>query len=80
MQLITKIYAMIYSASTPYFEERYTVPAGVEITTLQVYQQPGYYAGSSDDFIATNNKQLVMSTYGKRRQSLFVTFYQLWIC
>ncbi len=70
----TKIYAMIYSASTPYFEERYTVPAGEEITTLQVYQQPGYYAGSSDDFIATNNKQLVMSTYGSEGKVYLLPF------
>ncbi len=73
----TKIYAMIFSASTPYFEERYTVSAGEEITTLQVYQQSGYYVGSSDDFIATNNKQLVMSTYGSEGKVYLLPFINL---
>ncbi|MCK0131699.1 PKD-like family lipoprotein [Flavobacteriaceae bacterium F08102] len=59
----TKIYAMLYSASTPTFEERYTVPAGDEITTLQVYKQAGYPFASSGTPIATNNKQLILSTY-----------------
>ncbi|WEK34715.1 MAG: PKD-like family lipoprotein [Candidatus Pseudobacter hemicellulosilyticus] len=59
----TKIYAMMYSTSTPVFEERYTIPAGEQLTTLQVYQDPTYPV-SWDPFIATNNRQLIMSTYG----------------
>ncbi|WP_010133979.1 PKD-like family lipoprotein [Ochrovirga pacifica] len=59
----TKIYAMLYSTDTPSFEERYTVPSGETITTLQLYQQSGYPDKYSSDNIATNNKQLVMSTY-----------------
>lgn len=58
----TKIYAMLYGASTPVFQERYEVPAGEQITTLQVYQQAGY--PDRDDLLGTNNKQLVVSTYG----------------
>lgn len=57
-----KIYAMLYGTSTPVFEERYTVPAGEEITTLQIYRQVGYPLQAS--YIETNNKQLIMSTYG----------------
>ncbi|WP_299672106.1 PKD-like family lipoprotein [uncultured Polaribacter sp.] len=59
----TTIYAMLYSASTPTFETRYTVPAGEKITTLQVYQQAGYPYDQSTSYITTNNKQLIMSTY-----------------
>ena len=58
----TKIYAILYSTSTPVFELRYTVPAGEKITTLDIYRQVGYPYMSS--YIATNNRQLVMSTYG----------------
>lgn len=57
----TTIYAMIYGSSTPVFEERFTVPAGEEITTLQVYQQTGYPRAS--EYIETNNRQLIVSTY-----------------
>lgn len=63
----TKIYAMLYSTGTPVFEARYTAPAGEQITTLQVYQQADYpFRSESWDppYIATNNKQLIMSTYG----------------
>lgn len=56
-----KIYAVMFASSNPVFELRYTAPAGEEITTLQVYNQVGYPNGS--DYIATNNKQLIMSTY-----------------
>lgn len=60
-----KIYAMLYSSNTPSFELKYTVPAGEEITTLQVYRQAGYpYDGrDANEYIATNNKQLILSTY-----------------
>lgn len=57
-----KIYAVLYSTTTPVVEERYTAVAGEEITTLQIYQQSGYPLASP--YIATNNKQLIMSTYG----------------
>lgn len=59
----TKIYAMLYSTETPSFEERYTVPAGQTISTLQLYQQSGYPDKNSSNNISTNNKQLVLSTY-----------------
>lgn len=57
----TKIYAMMYAAGVPTFEERYTVPAGEEITTLQIYRQSGYPLMAA--YIATNNRQLILSTY-----------------
>ncbi|HEY8387245.1 MAG TPA: PKD-like family lipoprotein [Parasegetibacter sp.] len=57
-----KIYAIMYSTPTPIIEERFTVPAGETITTLQVYQQIGYPLAES--YIPTNNKQLIMSTFG----------------
>jgi hypothetical protein len=57
-----KIYAVLYSTTTPVVEERYTAAAGEEITTLQIYQQSGYPLASP--YIATNNKQLILSTYG----------------
>ena len=62
-----KIYAMLYSAGSPVFEERYTVPAGEEITTLQVYTQANYpfrAEGWDPPYLETNNKQLILSTYG----------------
>src|SRR5690606_28802162 len=63
----TKIYAAIYGAAVPRFEERYTVPNGEKITTLQVFQQPDYPVRDlavSPPYLATNNRQLIMSTYG----------------
>ncbi len=57
----TKIYAVMYASSNPVFELRHTAPAGEEITTLQVYNQAGYPLAS--EYIPTNNKQLIMSTY-----------------
>jgi hypothetical protein len=57
----TKIYAALYGASSPVFEERYTIPAGEQISTLQMYLQSGYPLTAP--FITTNNKQLVMSTW-----------------
>lgn len=59
----TKIYAMLYSSETPVFEERYTVPTGEEITTLQIYQQADYPNRYTDDYLPLNNRQLIMSTY-----------------
>jgi hypothetical protein len=58
----SKIYVMLFGGATPIFEERYTAPAGEQITTLQMFQQCDYpfYSG---DYIATNNKQLIVSTY-----------------
>lgn len=57
----TTIYAALYGTANPTFEERYSVPAGEEITTLQVYQQAGYpFTG---EYLPTNNEQLVMSTF-----------------
>lgn len=57
----TKIYAMLYATTIPTFEERYTAPAGEEITTLQVYHQVG--DPYSMTYLPTDNKQLIMSTY-----------------
>ncbi len=57
----TKIYAVIYAGASAIIEERYTVPAGESITTLDIYRQYGYPNQSS--YIATNNKQLILSTY-----------------
>lgn len=61
----TKIYAVLYGASTPTFSERYTANSGEEITTLQVYRQADYPKKPVGDpsYISTNNKQLIMSTY-----------------
>jgi hypothetical protein len=57
----TKIYAMLYGASNPLFELRYTAPAGEEITTLQIYRQANY--PFKNGYLPTNNKQLIMSTF-----------------
>jgi len=55
------LYAMLYGNSTPIFEERFTIPAGEEVTTLQVYQQANYPA--AEEYLTGNNRQLIMSTY-----------------
>ena len=74
----TKIYAVLYGTSTPIYEERYTVPAGEEITTLQVYQQAGYPNNAADDpYISTNNRQLVMSTYSNEGKVYLLPFKNL---
>lgn len=57
-----KIYAVLYGTSVATFAERYTAPAGEEITTLQVYQQ-GDYPFRDKVYSASNNTQLIMSTY-----------------
>ncbi|EOR96297.1 hypothetical protein ADIARSV_0532 [Arcticibacter svalbardensis MN12-7] len=62
----TKIYAMLYGASTPSFGLRYTAANAEEITTLQIYQQADYPFRSVDfdpPYLSTNNKQLIMSTF-----------------
>lgn len=56
-----KIYGVVFSASTPAVSERYTLPAGQEATTLQVYLQADYPQGAT--YLTTNNKQLILSTY-----------------
>jgi hypothetical protein len=58
----TKIYVVLFGGATPVFEERYSTPAEEQITTLQMFQQSDY-PYSSDPFISTNNKQLIVSTY-----------------
>src|SRR5690606_22768888 len=63
----TKIYAVLFGTSTPVFQERYTAPAGEEITTLQIYQQADYPLRDLDvspPYLPYNNSQLIMSTYG----------------
>lgn len=57
----TKIYAVLYSTSTPVFEERYTAPAGEEITMLQLYHEVDY--PTDGPYLDTDGRQLVMSTY-----------------
>lgn len=59
----TTIYAILYGTATATIEERFVVPAGETITTLQVYQQADYPLRSSGNYLPTNNKSLVMSTY-----------------
>lgn len=56
-----KIYAVIFAGISAVVEERYTVPAGESITTLDIYRQYGYPNQAS--YISTNNKQLILSTY-----------------
>ena len=71
----SKIYAVLYATDTPVFEERYTVPAGEEITTLQIYQQADYpfrSEGWDPPYINTNNRQLIMSTYGTEGKVYFL--------
>ncbi|WP_316816975.1 PKD-like family lipoprotein [Pedobacter nyackensis] len=57
-----KIYVVLFGGASPIFEERYTVPAGEQITTLQMFQQSDY-PYSYGPFISTNNNQLILSTY-----------------
>lgn len=71
----TKIYAMLYGTSTPTFADRYSVQAGEEITTLQVYRQADYPSridGYDEPYISTNNKQLIMSTYNGSEGKLYI--------
>ena len=57
----TKIYAVLYAGATPIYEERYTVPAGEKITTLDIYQQADYPVGTT--YLTSNNNQLILTTY-----------------
>ena len=68
------IYAMLYGGSTPVFEERFTAPAGQEITTLQVYRQADYPSRSSSGapYLPTNNRQLIMSTYDGNEGTVYL--------
>src|SRR5699024_2906742 len=63
-----KIYAVMYGGQTPNYELRYTVPPGETITTLQIYYQvdypiTGYRNTMNDNWIDSNGRQLIMSTY-----------------
>lgn len=61
----SKIYAIMYTAEAHSYALRYTVPAGEEITTLQLFQQADYANNGfgPDQYISTNNRQLIVSTY-----------------
>ena len=56
-----KVYAALFGTSTLTVQERYTLPAGAEVTELKIYQQAEYPA--IDATIPTNNKVLIMATY-----------------
>lgn len=56
-----KVYAVLYGGATPVVEERFTAPAGEQITTMDIYRHPGYPLLAS--YIATNNRVLIVSTY-----------------
>jgi len=70
----TKIYAVLYGSATATYAERYTVPAGEEITTLQIYRQADYPKRINGDepYLATNNKQLIMSTYNASEGKVYI--------
>lgn len=62
----TKIYAVVYSTTTPTFALRYTAAAGEEITTLNQFFQADYPKRDvtwSEPHISTNGKQLILGTY-----------------
>lgn len=62
----SKIYAAMYSASTPSYAVRYTAAAGEEITSLQTYYQTDYpkrFADAQSPYFVHNGKQLLLSTY-----------------
>lgn len=65
-----KLYAILYGTSTPVFEERYTIPAGENVTTLQIYQQASY--PTVDDYLPGNNRQLIMSTYDGTEGKVYI--------
>lgn len=65
-----KIYAMLYGDTNPTFQERYTLPAGESISTLQIYRQSDYPAGEL--YLPTNNKQLIMSTYNGTEGKVYI--------
>ncbi len=66
-----KIYAALFGSSTPSFQERYTLPAGAELTALSIYQQGQYPI--IDPTIPTHNKVLIMASFagGEGKLTLF---------
>ncbi|MGI0107025.1 PKD-like family lipoprotein [Salinimicrobium sp. WS361] len=68
----TKIYAVLFASSSLQVEERYTLPAGEEITTLQVYQQADYPFRSTDDYLPLNNDALLMSSYDNTQGKVYL--------
>lgn len=71
------LYAMLYSGNEPVFEERYRFPDAEEVTTVQVYRQADYpfrSEGLDPPYIATNNKQLIISTYGSEGKVYLLPF------
>ncbi len=65
-----KIYAVMYGGANPVVEERYTAPAGEQITTMNVYRHPGYPLLES--YISTNNKLLIVCTYNTEGKVHFI--------
>jgi hypothetical protein len=65
-----KIYAVMYGGANPIVEERYTAPAGEQITTMNVYRHPGYPL--LENYISTNNKLLIVSTYNTEGKVHFI--------
>lgn len=62
----TKVYAAMYSASTPSYGVRYTAAAGEEITSLRTYYQADYpkrFPDAQSPYFERNGKQLILSTY-----------------
>ncbi|GGW82861.1 PKD-like family lipoprotein [Salegentibacter mishustinae] len=71
------LYAMLYSGNEPVFEERYKFSDAEEITTVQVYRQADYpfrSEGFDPPYINTNNKQLIVSTYGSEGKVYLLPF------
>ncbi len=66
-----KIYAALFGSSTPSFQERYTLPAGAELTALSIYQQGQFPA--IEPTIPTHNKVLIMASFagGEGKLTLF---------
>ncbi|CAL1517997.1 PKD-like family lipoprotein [Chitinophaga sp. MM2321] len=65
-----KVYAVLYGTSTPSYQERYTLPAGEEVTVLQIYQQGNY--PNVDATLNTNKKILIMATYDGNQGKLLL--------
>lgn len=67
-----KIYATLYGGSTAAATyERFVVPAGEEITTLQMYQESDYPFGKKG-YKTTNNRQLILSTYNGTEGKVYI--------
>lgn len=76
----SKIYAVLYAGTTPVIEHRYTIPDGAEITTMQVFQQADYpYKSDPNQYLASNNKQLIVSTYGSEGTVYLLPFVNVGI-